>query len=82
MKNNVTMLAMIMFSLVTFLPWFYIQGIWEQGPVEGPIPNVFFTPIMIALSIMVSIMNLMVVGGTIEFISNVMKARYHRTFRK
>ena len=82
MKNNMRMLAMIIICGASFTPWIYIQGAWNQGPVEGPIPNVFFTPTMIALSIMVSIMNSMVVSGTIEFISNVMKARYHRTFRK
>lgn len=82
MKNNVTMLAMIMFSLVTFIPWVYIRGIWEQGPINGPIPNVFFSPTMIALAIVVGIMNLMVVSSTIRFISTVMKARYRRAFRK
>lgn len=82
MKNNVTMIAMSLITLVTFVPWVYIHGIWEQGPVAGPIPSMFFTPVMIALAIMVGVMNLMVVSGTIRFISTVMKARYRRAFRK
>lgn len=82
MKNNVTMLAMIAVTLVTFIPWVYIRGIWEQGPVAGPIPSMFFTPVMIALAIMMGVMNLMVVSSTIKFIAVVMKARYRRAFKK
>lgn len=82
MKNNVTMIAMSLITLVTFIPWIYIQGIWEHGPVTGPIPTQFFNPTMIVLAIMVGIMNLMVVSSTIRFVASVMKARYRRAFRK
>lgn len=82
MKKNVEMLAMSLITTMTFIPWIYIRGIWEQGPVAGSIPNVFFTPVMIALVVMLGIMNLMVVSSTIKFIILVMKARYRRSFKK
>lgn len=82
MKKNVEMIAMSLITVMTFIPWIYIQGIWEQEPVAGPIPTQFFNPTMIALAIVVGIMNLMVASSTIKFISTVMKARYRRAFRK
>lgn len=82
MKNNVTMFGMVSIALVTFVPWIYIHGIWEQGPTAGPIPSMFFTPVMIALAFMIGLMNLMVVSSTVKFIASVMKARYRRAFRK
>lgn len=82
MKKNMEMLAMIIICGASFTPWIYIRNILEQGPVEGPIPNMVFNPTMIVLAIMVGIMNLMVVIPTIRFISNVLKARYRRAFKK
>lgn len=82
MKKNIEMLVMMAISVATFIPWIYIRGMWEQGPVAGSIPTQFFSPTMIALAIVVGIMNLMVVSYTIKFISTVMKARYRRAFRK
>lgn len=82
MKKNVTMFGMIVVTMMTFIPWIYIRGIWEQGPVAGSIPSMAFVPVMIALAIVVGIMNLMVASSTIKFIIDVMKARYRRAFRK
>ena len=82
MKNNMAMLGMIIICGVTSIPWIYIRAMWEQGPAEGPLPTWLFVPTMIALEISVGIINLMVVDPTIKFISNVMKARYRRAFKK
>lgn len=82
MKKNIEMAMFIIISGATFTPWIYIRDICEQGPVAGPIPNMFFTPVMISLAIMIGVMNLMVVSSTIRFIVSVLKARYRRAFKK